>query len=100
MILPSLPSIQNSEADEGLALADEPTGASNPRGNDGLYVEHVRVSDGDPASYESLRQTINEKTRRGWKLISMVKDPAGRSVELVWEVGDSGNPDPQSGRDS
>jgi hypothetical protein len=69
-------------------LADEPIGASNPQEDGGIYIEHVRVSDGDPASYEALRQTINEKTGRGWKLISMVKDPAGRSVELVWEIGE------------
>ncbi len=74
---------------EGPLLADEPTGAFNPQEDEGIYIEHVRVTDGDPASYESLRQTLNEKTGWGWRLISMAKDPAGKSVELVWEIGES-----------
>jgi hypothetical protein len=69
-------------------LTDKPTGPSNPQGDEGIYIEHVRVSGEDAASYEPLRQTLNEKTRWGWRLLSMVKGPAGDGVELVWEEGD------------
>lgn len=65
-------------------MPNETGGASTPQEDEGVYIERVRVSDGDAASYEPLRQALNEKTSRGWLLLSMVKDPAGDSVELVW----------------
>jgi hypothetical protein len=35
---------------------------------------------------ELLRAAANEKLRRGWRLVSMTKDPGGDSVELVWDT--------------
>jgi hypothetical protein len=68
-------------------LAHGPTGAFDPQEDAGIYTEHVSFSHGDPTSYESLRQTVEEKMGWGCKLLSVVKDPAGKSVELVWELG-------------
>ena len=69
-------------------MPDGPKGASIPQEDEGVYIERVRVSGRDVASYEPLRQALNEKIRRGWLLLSMVKDPAGDSVELEWEKRD------------
>ena len=46
---------------EGVLLANEPSGAFNPREDEGIHIGYVIVSGGAPASYEALRQTLSEK---------------------------------------
>jgi hypothetical protein len=65
-------------------MADRPARASDPQEDGSVHVERVKVSRNDASSYEALRRTMNEKTRRGWSLMSMVTAPDGSSVELVW----------------
>jgi hypothetical protein len=77
-------------AERILKVSDEPRGASDllQEKDEGIYVEHVSVYGEEADSYEPLRQALNEKTLRGWRVISMVKDPAGDGVDLVWEKRD------------
>lgn len=65
-------------------MADRLARASDPQEDGSVYVEWVKVSRDDASSYGALRRTMNETTRRGWSLMSMVTAPDGSSVELVW----------------
>ena len=52
------------------------------------YTEHVRISTDEGADNELVRANINEKLRRGWRLVSMTPGPSMDSVELVWNISE------------
>jgi hypothetical protein len=52
------------------------------------YTEHVRISTDEGADNEPVRADINEKLRRGWRLVSMTPGPSMDSVELVWNISE------------
>jgi hypothetical protein len=67
-------------------VADEQTNISDRPSAERYYTEHVRISPNDDGDNELLRADVNEKLRWGWRLVSMIKDPSGDSVELVWDT--------------
>ena len=50
------------------------------------YIEYVEIYTDEAAANEPLREAINEKLRRGWRMVSMSRDPSGDYVELVWDT--------------
>jgi hypothetical protein len=67
-------------------VADEQTTLPNRPPAERYYTEHVRISPDEGSDNELLRADANEKLRRGWRLVSMIKDPNEDSVELVWDT--------------
>jgi hypothetical protein len=65
---------------------DEQTTLPNRPPAERYYTEHVRISSDEGADNELLRADANEKLRRGWRLVSITKDPSENSVELVWDT--------------
>ncbi|HVF00077.1 MAG TPA: hypothetical protein VNA27_01880 [Rubrobacteraceae bacterium] len=50
------------------------------------YVEHVSPASGEEdLSMAAVQEAMNEGTRQSWKLVSVVNEPAGRGVLLVWD---------------
>ena len=56
---------------------------------EGHYTEHVRISLDEGSDNELLRETITQKLGRGWRLVSMIKDPSGDSVRLEWDTSEA-----------
>lgn len=52
------------------------------------HTEHVRISTDEGADNELVRADINEKLRRGWRLVSMTPGPGMDCVELVWNISE------------
>ncbi len=50
------------------------------------YTEHVRLPADKEAAREILRAVINERSSRGWKLISALKEPSGDALRLEWDT--------------
>ncbi len=49
-------------------------------------TEHVRIRADESADDALARAAINEKLRRGWRLVAMVPGPPGAAgVELTWD---------------
>jgi hypothetical protein len=67
-------------------VADKQTNLPNRSPAERYYTEHVQISPDEGGDNELLRADANEKLQRGWRLVSMLKDPGGDSVELVWDT--------------
>ncbi len=67
-------------------LPEQDSGQPKP---ERYYIEYVEVSTDEAAAYEPLRRAINEKLRRGWRLVRVSRDPSGDGVELVWDTSES-----------
>ena len=67
-------------------MAEEQTTLPNRPPAEHYYTELVRISPHEGADNELLRADANEKLRRGWKLVSMTKDPSEDSIGLVWDT--------------
>jgi hypothetical protein len=67
-------------------VGDEQTTLPNRPPAERYYTEHVRICSDEGADNELLRADANEKLRRGWRLVSITKDPSENSVELVWDT--------------
>jgi hypothetical protein len=51
------------------------------------YAQHASLGAGEAGSSEAaLQAAINEGARQSWKLISVMQDPAGEGVLLVWDT--------------
>lgn len=66
-------------------MAEDQKNFSNRLPAEHYYTEHVQISTDNGADNELLRADAYEKLRRGWRLVSMTKDPSGDSVKLVWD---------------
>ena len=54
------------------------------------YSECVRLpAEKDPAQV-ILRGVINERSGRGWRLISATREPSGDAILLVWDTRPGG----------
>jgi hypothetical protein len=53
------------------------------------HIEYVDMSTDEAAANESLRKSINEKLRWGWRLLRVSRDPSGDGLELVWDTSGS-----------
>jgi hypothetical protein len=50
------------------------------------YVEQISSASGEEgSSVAALQEAMNAGTRQSWKLVSVVNEPAGRGVLLVWD---------------
>ena len=49
-------------------------------------TEQVRISTAEGHDNALLRAALNERLRRGWKLVSMIRAPSGDGVELTWDT--------------
>ena len=50
------------------------------------YAERVTPAPGEERlSVATLQETMNAGTRKSWKLIGVVNEPAGQGVVLVWD---------------
>jgi hypothetical protein len=50
------------------------------------YAEYVRLPAAAGSAEAALRDAINEKAGRSWKLVSMAKEPGGDGLFLVWDT--------------
>ncbi len=51
------------------------------------YSEYIHLpADEEEAARETLRGVINERSNRGWKLISAIKVPSGDALLLEWDT--------------
>ena len=71
------------------AVADEQRNFSDQPPAERYYTEQVQISPDEGADNELLRADVNEKLRRGWRLVGMTKGPSGDSVELVWDTAET-----------
>ena len=60
-------------------LSEQPTAET-------YITTYVEMSLEEGADNELLRAALNEKLRRGWKLVSMIRAPSGDGVELTWDT--------------
>jgi hypothetical protein len=67
-------------------MSDEQWEASGHREPDRYYIEYVRVSLDKASTNEPLRELINERTTRGWRLVSATKGVGHDVLELVWDT--------------
>ncbi len=50
------------------------------------YVERVSPESGEEGlSMAAFQEAMNAGTRQSWKLVSVVNEPTGRSILLVWD---------------
>ena len=49
-------------------------------------TERVRIRTDEGADNELARASINEKQRRGWRLVGVIPGPEACSVELTWNT--------------
>jgi hypothetical protein len=53
---------------------------------DRYYAERVApASGGEGLSLAEIQESINEGSRKSWRLVGVVDDPAGQGVILVWD---------------
>ena len=79
-------------------MDNEQTNFSNRSSAERYYTELVRISTDGGADNELVRADINEKLKRGWRLVMLTPGPGVDTVELVWDTvelvwdasGDSG----------
>jgi hypothetical protein len=50
------------------------------------YAEYVGLPAAEGSAEAVLREAINEKAKRSWKLVSMAKEPSGAGLFLVWDT--------------
>ena len=51
------------------------------------YAQHASLKAGESGTSEAdLQEAINEGARQSWKLISVMQDPTGDGVLLVWDT--------------
>jgi hypothetical protein len=50
------------------------------------YAEYVGLPTVGGSAEVALRETINDKAKRSWKLISVTKEPGGDGLFLVWDT--------------
>lgn len=50
------------------------------------YAEYVGLPAVGGSAEVALQEAINEKAMRGWKLISVTKEPGGDGLFLVWDT--------------
>ena len=70
-------------------MAEEQPYFSNQPPAERCYIEHVQISLDDDGEYALLREAITQKLRRGWRLVSMIKDPSGDCVRLEWDASEA-----------
>ena len=64
-------------------MAEEENAVPEP---ERYYVEHVSPTSGEEGvSMAAFQEAMNAGTRQSWKLVSVVNEPAGRGVMLVWD---------------
>lgn len=67
--------------DEGAAVS-----RSEPPEPDRYYAERVSPLSGEgEVSVAALQEAINAGVRKTWKLVSVVNEPAGQGLVLVWD---------------
>jgi hypothetical protein len=69
-------------------LAAETGNVPEPPEDASTFIEYVEGRETEEATYEEVRQIVNERVLEGWKLWGMVKAPAGDGVELLWDASD------------
>lgn len=67
---------------EGAVPRSEPTEPPEP---ERYYAELVSLPEGGDFSVAALQEAMNEGARKSRRLISVMKEPAGRGVILVWD---------------
>jgi hypothetical protein len=50
------------------------------------YAEYVGLPTAGGSAEVALQEAISEKAKRGWKLISVTKEPGGDGLFLVWDT--------------
>ncbi len=50
------------------------------------YSEHVRLPADEEVARVILREVFNERSSRGWKLMSATKEPSGDALLLEWDT--------------
>jgi hypothetical protein len=50
------------------------------------YSEYIHLPADEDAARMILRGVFNERTGRGWKLISATKEPSGDALWLEWDT--------------
>jgi hypothetical protein len=59
---------------------------SEPPEPERYYAEHISVASGTESfSVAALQEAINEGSRNSWRLVSVVNEPTGQGVVLVWD---------------
>ena len=66
-------------------MDNEQTNFSNRSSAERYYTELVRISTDGGADNELVRADINEKLKRGWRLVMLTPGPGVDTVELVWD---------------
>ena len=70
-------------------MAEEQPEFSNRPPAERCYIEHVRISLDAGSDNALLREAITQKLGRGWRLVSMIKNPSGDSVRLEWDTSEA-----------
>ena len=50
------------------------------------YAEYVGLPTAEDSVEAALQAAINERAKLGWRLVSMVKEPSGYGLFLVWDT--------------
>ena len=68
--------------DEAAVSRSEP----EPPAPERYYAERVSPASGaESLSLAELQEAMNEGSRQSWRLVSVLNEPAGRGVILVWD---------------
>jgi hypothetical protein len=66
-------------------LAAQQENASNQPQPERYFSEYIHLPADEEAACVVLRGAINERSSRGWKLISATKEPSGAALLLEWD---------------
>ena len=81
---------QRSQQPASMAVLGDTTGVENASPHPQRYgEERVRLPEDPDAKLAFLRKVIAEGERRGWKLISAIREPDGEGLLVTWDTSGS-----------
>jgi len=67
-------------------MAEQQRNAPERPAAERYYAEYVGLPAAGGSPEVALREAIDEKAKRSWKLISVKKEPGGGGLFLVWDT--------------
>ncbi len=67
-------------------MAEQQRKASDRPVAERYYAEYVRLPVTQGSAQAALQDTINEKVKRRWQLISVTQNPTSHGLFLVWDT--------------
>jgi hypothetical protein len=67
-------------------MVEQQRKASDRPAAERYYAEYVSLAAVEGSAEVTLQEAINEKAKRSWKLVSIVSEPGGDDLFLMWDT--------------